>query len=82
MEKKSLLEEKLRDRLTYEENNYFFICKACQNSNIKYIFDEAFELNFRCPDCGEPLEAQENQKIIQFLKEKIALNQSIDLSID
>jgi transcription initiation factor TFIIE subunit alpha len=82
MEKKNLLERKLRDRLSYEENNYFFVCKNCQNSKIKFIFDEAFELNFRCPDCGEPLEAQENQEIIKFLKEKIALNQNIDLFID
>jgi transcription initiation factor TFIIE subunit alpha len=82
MEKKNFLERKLRDRLSYEENNYFFVCKNCQNSKIKFIFDEAFELNFRCPDCGEPLEAQENQKIIEFLKEKISLNQKIELSVD
>ena len=82
IEKKKLVEGKLRERLSFEENNYFFFCKTCQNVNIKYNFDEAFELNFRCPDCGNPLEAQDNQKIIEFLKNKIVLNQNLKISID
>ncbi|MFX1366800.1 MAG: transcription factor [Promethearchaeota archaeon] len=82
LEKKSLIESKLRDRLQFEQNNYFFICRNCQESNIKYNFDEAFELNFRCPNCGNPLEAQDNQEIIEFLKNKIALVQNIKISID
>ena len=81
IEKKNLIESKLRDRLQFEENNYFFICKACQKSSIKYNFDEAFERNFRCPDCGSPLEAQDNQAIIGFLKNKIAINQNINPSV-
>ncbi len=82
MEKKRLVERKLRERLEFEENNYFFICKKCQNSIIKYNFDMAFELNFRCPNCGDPLEAQDNQNFIQFLKEKIVSIENADLSID
>lgn len=74
LEKKKLIQRKLRDRLQFEENNYFFLCKNCNQINIKYKFDEAFELNFRCPDCGSPLEAQDNQKIINLLKEKIVLS--------
>ncbi len=81
LEKKNLIETKLRDRLQFEENNYFFICKKCQDSNMKYNFDVAFELNFRCPDCGDPLEAQDNQAIIEFLKNKIVLIQKTKLSI-
>ena len=82
LEKKSLNENKLRDRLQFEQNNYFFICKNCQESNIKHNFDEAFELNFRCPDCGNPLEAQDNQTIIEYLKNKIGVIQNIKISID
>lgn len=74
LEKKKLVQTKLRDRLQFEENNYFFLCKNCNKINIKYKFDEAFELNFRCPDCGSPLEAQDNQNIINLLKEKIVLS--------
>jgi len=82
LEKKKLLEQKLRDRLSFEETNYFFICKTCQNLNLKYNFEEAFELNFRCPDCGGALEAQDNQKIIHFLKEKTVLNQKIKIPLN
>ena len=76
LEKRNIVQGKLRDRLKFEVNNYFFVCKNCSGEkNIKYKFDEAFDLNFRCPDCGGPLEAQDNQKIIQLLKEKIVLNE-------
>ena len=74
LEKKRIVQRKLRERLDFEENNYFFVCKNC-TKQMKYKFDEAFDLNFRCPDCGGPLEAQDNQGIIQFLKEKIVLNE-------
>ena len=82
VEKKNLLDSKLRERLSFEENNYFFFCPSCQNKNKKYNFEEAFELNFRCPDCGSPLEAQDNKKIIDFLKSRIALIQKIKISVD
>jgi transcription initiation factor TFIIE subunit alpha len=82
IEKKKLIESKLRDRLQFEQENYFFICQNCEDSNIKYNFEEAFELNFRCPDCGGSLEAQDNQEIIELLKSKIALIQDIKISID
>ena len=79
LEKKKLVQRKLRDRLQFEEKNYFFLCKNCNKINIKYKFDEAFELNFRCPDCGSPLEAQDNQNIINLLKEKIVLSDKIKI---
>ena len=79
MEKRSLMESKLRERLKFEENNYFFVCKDCQDVKIKFNFDRAFELNFRCPDCGGPLEAQDNKELIQFLKKKIVLIENLDL---
>ena len=81
LEKKNLIESKLRDRLQFEENNYFFSCNTCNPPTIKYNFDEAFERNFRCPDCGNPLEAQDNRSIIEFLKNKIVLIQNIDISL-
>jgi transcription initiation factor TFIIE subunit alpha len=80
MEKRRLMERKLRERLRFEENNYFFVCKVCQDSNKKFNFDRAFELNFRCPDCGGPLDAQENQELIHILKEKIVLIENLDFS--
>ncbi len=82
LEKKKLIESKLRDRLQFEQNNYFFICENCQDSSMKYNFDEAFELNFRCPDCGNPLGAQDNQAIIEFLKNKIAQIQNKKITVE
>ena len=82
MEKRRLMENKLRERLKFEENNYFFVCKDCKDSNKQFNFDRGFELNFRCPDCGGPLEAQENKNLIHFLKEKIVLITNLNLSID
>ncbi len=79
VERKKLVQRKLRNRLHFEENNYFFLCKKCLKPNIKYKFDEAFELNFRCPDCSNPLEAQDNQDIIKILKEKILLTENIKI---
>ncbi|MFX1274876.1 MAG: hypothetical protein ACFFBP_16690 [Promethearchaeota archaeon] len=32
-------------------------------------------MNFRCPDCGNSLEAQDNQPIIDFIKQQIVLNE-------
>ncbi len=82
LEKKKLVEEKLRERLEFEQNNYFFICNECVNNNIKYNFEDAFEMNFRCPDCGGALIAQENDDLINFLKEKIARLEKFDLTVD
>jgi transcription initiation factor TFIIE subunit alpha len=80
--KKKLVEEKLRERLEFEQDNYFFICNECVTNNIKYNFEDAFEMNFRCPDCGGALKAQENDELINFLKEKIARLEKFDLTID
>ena len=82
MEKKRTVEVKLRERLKFEENNYFFVCKNCPDSTLKFNFDSAFELNFKCPNCSGPLEAQDNREMIQFLKEKIALIEKLDLSVN
>ena len=82
IEKKKIILGKLRERLQFEEENYFFLCQSCEQSNVKYDFDEAFELNFRCPDCGGPLEAQDNQKIINFLKKQIVLNDKVKIIVE
>ena len=80
--KKKLAAMKLRQRLSFEEKNYFFSCKNCQKINVKYNFDDAFELNFKCPDCGSPLEAQDNQTIIEFLKNKLALVRKLKIFVN
>lgn len=61
--------EKLKERLQREESNQFYLCRsACARMD----FDKAVEFNFKCPECGEIMNHQDNQRTITFLKERIA----------
>lgn len=61
--------EKLKERLTREESNQFYMCRsACARMD----FDKAVGFNFKCPECGEIMNHQDNQRTITFLKERIA----------
>ncbi|MGQ4833298.1 MAG: transcription factor E [Candidatus Asgardarchaeia archaeon] len=59
----------LKERLNYEENNMFYICK---NKCSILTFDEAIENSFKCPVCGGPLEFYDNSLIKEILKKKIS----------
>ena len=59
----------LKERLAYEENNMFYICK---NKCVILTFDEAIESSFKCPVCGGPLEFYDNSLIKEILKKKIS----------
>ena len=50
--------------IQYEEENMFF---ACKTNGHRYKFDNASELNFVCPKCGETLEFQDNTSVIAAL---------------
>ena len=59
---------KLKKRLNQEITEEFFMCKnACTRMN----FDNAFELNFKCPDCGEIMNQQSNERTVEFLQNRI-----------
>ncbi len=60
----------MKDRLIREEKNPngFFLCK---NACMRVDFDAATEYGYRCPECGELLNPQDNSKTIQNLKERI-----------
>ena len=62
--------DRLKDQLKREEDNRdnFYICaKAC----VRVDFDQAFNMEFKCPECGSILNLQENTKTITNIKEKI-----------
>jgi transcription initiation factor TFIIE subunit alpha len=62
--------EKLKERLKKEEENRgnFFICRqAC----ARLDFDQATEFEFKCPECGDLVNQQDNSKTIENIKEKI-----------
>ncbi len=69
-ERKFDVKYKLESRLDYESQNYFFICSKGCKERISYA--DAIELNFICPACqNNPLVADPNQNIIDFLKKTI-----------
>ena len=63
--------EKLSLRMEYEENNVFH---RCVNEECRYLapFEEAMEIDFRCPMCDSNLDHFENMPVKEFLMEQIA----------
>lgn len=60
--------DKLTERLEREERYQFYMCK---NACTRMDFDKAIGFNFKCPECGELMNHQDNQRTIDFLKERI-----------
>jgi transcription initiation factor TFIIE subunit alpha len=61
--------EKLNIRLGYEKNHDFYYCHTPGCKRIP--FEEAVELVFKCPTCGQPLMHYENDKVIHVLTKKV-----------
>lgn len=58
----------LERRLKFEEKNVFYTCK---NNCGRYLFDVAVETSFLCPECGEELVHQDNEKIVRAIRKRI-----------
>ena len=61
--------DKLKQRLDYEQNHTFFICKT--DHDVRITFEEAMETSFKCGKCGNQLESIENLEVIEVLETKI-----------
>jgi len=59
---------KIERRADYEEKNDFFVCQHC---GIRLTFDEAFGLNFECPNCDEPITHFDNELLVVALKNRL-----------
>ncbi len=59
----------LKAKLEFEDGKVFYTCK---NQDGRYLFDDAAELDFICPVCGEDLAYQDNEPIIKALKQRIS----------
>jgi transcription initiation factor TFIIE subunit alpha len=61
--------DKLRQRLDYERNHSFFVCK--KDDDVRVTFEEAMETSFKCEKCGNQLESAENAEIVSALESKV-----------
>ena len=59
---------KLRERLDKEDGGFFYMCRF---AHTRMGFDEAFEYDYKCPECGELMNQQDNTRTIEFLKGRI-----------
>jgi len=60
--------KKLKERIEREEDGNFF---GCKNKCIRLNFDQASDFSFKCPECGEVLDQEDNTQIIENIKKEI-----------
>ncbi len=60
--------KKLKERVEREEGGNFF---GCKNNCIRLNFDQATDFNFKCPECGEVLDQEDNAPVIENIKKEI-----------
>lgn len=62
--------EKLKEKLIREESGNFFECK---NKCIRMRFEQALDLEFKCPECGSLMNQIENEQKKEQIKKQIEL---------
>jgi len=60
--------EKLKERMKRETDSNFFIC---DNKCMRVEFEQAVDFEFKCPECGELMEQQDNASKIGELTKDI-----------
>jgi len=61
--------DKLKQRLDFEKDHSFFICK--NDSEVRITFEEAMETSFKCGKCGNQLDSSDNAELIIGLEARI-----------
>ena len=59
---------KLKDRLEREKQNQFY---SCQSKCIRLDFDQSMNFEFKCPECGDLIEQEDNSEEIKKLETEI-----------
>ena len=60
--------EKIRERLNTEQGGIFYMCRY---AHVRLGFEESFEQNFKCPECGQLMNQLDNERTISFLENKL-----------
>jgi len=60
--------EHLKERLKREKSSHFYTCK---NQCIRLDFEQATDFEFKCPECGELLDLENNEKKKKEIKKEI-----------
>jgi len=60
--------EHLQERLGREKGHDFY---TCNSSCMRLEFDQAINFNYKCPECGELMDLQNNHKMIQRISSEI-----------
>jgi len=60
--------ERLKERLVREKDEYFFIC---DNACIRLDFEQSNNFGFKCPECGELLNQEDNTEKIAKIEKDI-----------
>ncbi|MDD3175249.1 MAG: hypothetical protein PHU51_02120 [Candidatus Nanoarchaeia archaeon] len=60
--------KKLEERLQKETANFYYMCRA---AHTRMTFDDAFDEDFKCPECGDIMQQVENARTVDFLKNRI-----------
>ena len=60
--------EKLKERLKREKSSYFFIC---DNKCMRLDFEQATEFDFKCPECGDLMNQEDNKEKIKEIEKQI-----------
>ncbi|HLD12734.1 MAG TPA: hypothetical protein VJB87_04025 [Candidatus Nanoarchaeia archaeon] len=73
--KRQLIDQ--QQQLTMESQGAYFSCKS---KCIRLPFEQALDIQFQCPECGEVLNQEQNPKTIEQLKKNIEqLHKDIEL---
>lgn len=59
---------KLKERLEREKQNKFY---SCSNKCIRLDFDQSINFEFKCPECGQLINEEDNVHYIENLEKEI-----------
>jgi transcription initiation factor TFIIE subunit alpha len=60
--------DKLKERLEREKESQFY---SCDSKCIRLDFDQAMNFEFKCPECGELIEQEDNSEEIKKIEKEL-----------